>query len=74
MSLEQKIMSRSAVVGIMGCGYVGLPLALEFAKKNFRVLAFDLDIERIAQINRGISYIPDVPTAELAACVQNGRL
>ena len=74
MSLEQKITSRLAVVGIMGCGYVGLPLALEFAKKKFRVLAFDLDHERISQINRGISYIPDVPTAELAACVQAGML
>ncbi len=74
MSLEKKITSREAIVGIMGCGYVGLPLALEFAKKNFRVLAFDLDQERIAQINRGISYIPDVPTAELAACVQAGKL
>ena len=74
MSLEQKITSRLAVVGIMGCGYVGLPLALEFAKKKFRVLAFDLDHERIAQINRGISYIPDVPTSELSACVQDGML
>jgi len=74
MSLEQKITSRTAVVGIMGCGYVGLPLALEFAKKDFRVLAFDLDTDRIAQINRGISYIPDVPTADLAACVSAGKL
>ena len=74
MSLEQKITSRLAVVGIMGCGYVGLPLALEFAKKKFRVLAFDLDHERISQINRGISYIPDVPTSELSACVQAGML
>ncbi|MHB8421648.1 MAG: nucleotide sugar dehydrogenase [Leptospirales bacterium] len=74
MSLEQKISSHHAVVGIMGCGYVGLPLALEFAKKKFRVLAFDLDHDRIAQINSGISYIPDVPTSELAECVKKGLL
>ncbi|MHB1286462.1 MAG: nucleotide sugar dehydrogenase [Leptospirales bacterium] len=74
MSLDQKIASREVVVGIMGCGYVGLPLALEFAKKNFHVLAFDLDIDRVAQINRGVSYIPDVPTHELSECVTKGLL
>ncbi len=74
MSLDQKIGSREAVVGIMGCGYVGLPLALEFAKKNFHVLAFDLDNDRIAQINSGMSYIPDVPTSELSECVRKGLL
>ena len=74
MSLEKKILSREAVVGIIGCGYVGLPLALEFAKKGFRVVAFDLDSPRVDQINRGISYIPDVPTQELSECVKNGTL
>ncbi|EQD25298.1 MAG: UDP-glucose 6-dehydrogenase, partial [Leptospirillum sp. Group IV 'UBA BS'] len=74
MSLEKKIHSREAVVGIIGCGYVGLPLAVEFAKKGFRVVAFDLDGPRVDQINRGISYIPDVPTAELAECVKKGTL
>ncbi len=74
MSLEKKIQSREAVVGIIGCGYVGLPLALEFAKKGFRVVAFDLDSPRVDQINRGISYIPDVPTPELSECVKKGTL
>ena len=74
MSLEKKIHGREAVVGIIGCGYVGLPLALEFAKKGFRVVAFDLDTPRVDQINRGISYIPDVPTPELTQCVTKGTL
>ncbi len=74
MSLEKKIHGREAVVGIIGCGYVGLPLAVEFAKKGFRVVAFDLDAPRVDQINRGISYIPDVPTTELSECVRKGTL
>jgi len=62
------------VVGIIGCGYVGLPLALEFAKKSFHVIAFDIDADRVRQINNRISYIPDVPSAELGACIENGTL
>ena len=74
MSLEKKIHAREAVVGIIGCGYVGLPLALEFAKKGFRVVAFDLDAPRVDQINNGVSYIPDVPTEELGRVVKSGHL
>lgn len=62
------------MVGIIGCGYVGLPLALEFAKKSFHVIAFDIDADRVRQINNRISYIPDVPSAELGACIENGTL
>ncbi|MHB8368063.1 MAG: nucleotide sugar dehydrogenase [Leptospirales bacterium] len=74
MDLLKKIKEKKAVVGIIGCGYVGLPLALEFAKKSFHVIAFDIDADRVRQINNRISYIPDVPSAELGACIENGTL
>ncbi len=74
MDLLKKIREKKAVVGIIGCGYVGLPLALEFAKKSFHVIAFDIDADRVRQISNRISYIPDVPSAELGACIENGTL
>lgn len=74
MNLLKKIREKKAVVGIIGCGYVGLPLALEFAKKSFHVIAFDIDADRVRQINNRISYIPDVPSSELGACIENGTL
>ncbi|MEC4683887.1 MAG: UDP-N-acetyl-D-glucosamine dehydrogenase, partial [Nitrospirota bacterium] len=54
MDLLKKIEEKKAVVGIIGCGYVGLPLALEFAKKSFKVIAFDVDTHRVGQINKKI--------------------
>ena len=74
MDLLKKIEEKKAVVGIIGCGYVGLPLALEFAKKSFKVIAFDVDTHRVGQINKKISYIPDVPSEELGFCVDLGTL
>jgi UDP-N-acetyl-D-glucosamine dehydrogenase len=58
--LLQRIEQRRAVVGIMGLGYVGLPLAVEFARTGFRVLGFDIDETRIDALNRGICHIDDV--------------
>lgn len=74
MDLLKKIEEKKAVVGIIGCGYVGLPLALEFAKKSFHVIAFDVDSHRVGQINKKISYIPDVSSEELGFCVDEGTL
>lgn len=74
MSLKDKIENRSALVGILGLGYVGLPLANEFAKAGFRVLGFDLSRGKVDSVNKGTSYIPDVPTADVAAHVKAGRL
>ena len=73
-SLVERIESRQARVGVIGLGYVGLPLAVEFARAGFDVTGFDVDAGKAAQINAGTSYIPDVPEAELAACVQAGTL
>ena len=69
-----RIRSGKARVGVIGLGYVGLPLAVEFAKHGFDVTGFDVDAGKIAQINAGKSYIPDVPEAELAAGVKAGTL
>ncbi|MHB1287243.1 MAG: nucleotide sugar dehydrogenase [Leptospirales bacterium] len=74
MDLLKKIEEKKAVVGIIGCGYVGLPLALEFAKKSFHVIAFDVDTHRVGQIMKKISYIPDVSSEELGFCVDLGTL
>jgi UDP-N-acetyl-D-glucosamine dehydrogenase len=72
--LLQKIENRSARIGVIGMGYVGLPLAVEFARAGFRVLGYDVS-ERVAQlINDGKSHIGDVPASAVAALVKNGLL
>jgi UDP-N-acetyl-D-glucosamine dehydrogenase len=71
--LKAKIDSREACIGVIGLGYVGLPLALEFAKAGFRVTGFDLDAEKVRTLSGGGSYIEDVPAAELADAVRSGR-
>jgi UDP-N-acetyl-D-glucosamine dehydrogenase len=58
--LIAKIESREAVVGVIGLGYVGLPLAREFLKKNFTVLGFDVDEEKVVKISNGESYIKHI--------------
>jgi UDP-N-acetyl-D-glucosamine dehydrogenase len=68
------IRTREARIGVIGLGYVGLPLAVEFARAGFDVTGFDVDETKIGQINAAHSYIPDVPHQELAAAVKAGRL
>src|SRR4051812_46152472 len=74
MSLKAKIDSRQARVGVIGLGYVGLPLAVEFCHAGFDVTGFDVDAGKTGEINAGRSYIGDVSTEDLAACVATGRL
>ena len=74
MDLREKIDTRTAKVGVIGLGYVGLPLAVEFAKAGFDVTGFDVDAPKVAAINAGRSYILDVSTEEVAAAVAAGRL
>src|SRR2546428_10616259 len=69
-----RIRSRKARVGVIGLGYVGLPLAVEFAHAGFDVTGFDVDTAKTSQINAGKCYIPDVGGAHLAACVRAGTL
>ncbi|HKW97180.1 MAG TPA: nucleotide sugar dehydrogenase [Bryobacteraceae bacterium] len=73
-ALEEKIRTRRAKVGIVGLGYVGLPLAVEFAKAGFDVTGIDLSDAKTARINAGDSYVGDVPSATLAPLVESGKL
>lgn len=72
--LKSKINRREAKIGIMGLGYVGLPLAVSFAKKGFRVVGIDIARKKVLSINKGRSYILDVPSRELSAVVRKKRL
>ena len=72
--LVDKIRSRNARVAVIGLGYVGLPLAVEFARAGLTTVALDVDAEKIAQIEAGNSYIADVPSGDLRAVVRAGRL
>ena len=59
-ALSNKISKKAAKIGIIGLGYVGLPLALQFAKKNFKVLGFDIDINKISLLKKNKSYIKHI--------------
>jgi UDP-N-acetyl-D-glucosamine dehydrogenase len=72
-SLAERISARTALAGIIGLGYVGLPLAAATARGGFRVLGFDIDPEKPALLNRGESYIPAVSPDELKRHVDAGR-
>jgi UDP-N-acetyl-D-glucosamine dehydrogenase len=74
MMLEAKIKDRTAQVGIVGLGYVGLPLAVEFAKAGYQVTGFDVSESKVAQINNGLSYIKDVAGDDLGPLVSEGKL
>ncbi len=71
---EKLIQTRKAAIGIVGMGYVGLPLAVEFAKGGFRVTGFEVDAQKVRDLKAGVSYIGDVPTAEVAALSKKGLL
>ncbi len=72
--LRQKIESRTARVAIIGLGYVGLPLAVVFAEAGHHVIGVDLDQRKIDQLNRGVSYIEDIPSERLRPLVTAGNL
>jgi UDP-N-acetyl-D-glucosamine dehydrogenase len=72
--LEDKIRKHTASVGIVGLGYVGLPLAVEFAKAGFSVTGIDMDETKTARVNAGDSYVRDVPGAILAPLVEAKKL
>src|SRR5262245_34832744 len=70
----KKIAEHRAAVGVIGLGYVGLPLAAEFSRGGLKVIGFDLDQSRVDSINAGRSYIPDVSTETIATLVEQGKL
>jgi UDP-N-acetyl-D-glucosamine dehydrogenase len=67
MTLKEKISERQALIGIIGLGYVGLPLVLRFGEVGFRILGFDSDAKKVDMLNRGESYIKHIPGAGIAA-------
>src|SRR5580692_6408115 len=72
--LAEKIRSRTARVGVVGLGYVGLPLAVEYAEAGYHVTGIDLSEGKVARINAGDSYIGDVPSSAVEPLVGNGKL
>lgn len=77
MTIQQQLLdrlnSRTAKVGIVGLGYVGLPLAVEFAEAGFTVIGLDIDSRKVDALNKGESYIMDIPTERLKPLVDSGR-
>ncbi|MBL8208591.1 MAG: nucleotide sugar dehydrogenase [Blastocatellia bacterium] len=72
--LLEKIADRGARIGVIGMGYVGLPLAVEFAHSGFRATGFEVDVKKAESINQGISYIIDVPSEQVAELVKAEKL
>jgi len=73
-TLYGKIQEKKAIVGVMGLGYVGLPLAVEKARAGYKVIGFDIQQKRVNLINKGINYIGDVNDAELKKFVNEGLI
>ncbi len=72
--LKSKIADHRAHAGVLGLGYVGLPLAVELAKVGFQVTGIDVSQEKVDALNRGESYVLDVPSSELKPLVESGKL
>jgi UDP-N-acetyl-D-glucosamine dehydrogenase len=73
-ALRRRFAGRTATVGILGLGYVGLPLALTFIEKGFTALGFDVDAAKVSALSRGESYIKHMDGGRLKAAVSTGRL
>jgi len=71
--LKDKITEKKFLLGIIGLGYVGLPLSLTFLRKDISVLGFDLDVKKIDKLNAGVSYIKHIPSDRVASFVQQGK-
>lgn len=72
--LENKLKNKSAILGVIGLGYVGLPLAVEKAKAGYKTIGFDVQSQKVAQVNKGENYIGDVVNEDLASIVSEGLL
>jgi UDP-N-acetyl-D-glucosamine dehydrogenase len=73
-NLSRRIETRRAHIAVIGLGYVGLPLAVEFAQAGFRVTGIDLNASRVGELKKGRSYIQDVATADVRTLVRSGQL
>ncbi|OGW78211.1 MAG: UDP-N-acetyl-D-glucosamine dehydrogenase [Omnitrophica bacterium RIFCSPHIGHO2_02_FULL_46_20] len=73
-SLKNKILSKKAKIGVIGLGYVGLPLAMAFAKKGFKVWGIDLDKDRVTRLKKGQSYILDLKPSDIVNMQKDGSI
>lgn len=73
-NLLKKITNREVVAGVIGLGYVGLPLAVKMAKAGFKTIGFDIKKEKADSVNQGRNYIGDVADSDLKTLVENGML
>jgi UDP-N-acetyl-D-glucosamine dehydrogenase len=69
----QKIRQKKALVGIIGMGYVGLPLVLRFCEEDFRVLGFDIDPKKVATLRAGKSYLKSIPSSRISQFIRSGQ-
>ena len=74
MALIDEIRNRKVRTCIMGLGYVGLPLALEFVEAGYHVVGLDTDTSRVESLREGVSYVTDIPDAQIAEALSTGRL
>ncbi|MEG2199382.1 MAG: NAD(P)-binding domain-containing protein, partial [Anaerovorax sp.] len=74
MAFLEKIEKRTVRIGVIGLGYVGLPLAVEKAKAGFKVLGFDIQSQKVDMVNRGENYIGDIVPQDLKDLVDSGHL
>ncbi len=70
--LINKLSNKTAVIGIVGLGYVGIPLALRYAEAGYKVIGFDIDPEKAVKISAGKTYIKHIPDEAIKAATDNG--
>jgi UDP-N-acetyl-D-glucosamine dehydrogenase len=70
----KKIKNKSAVIGVVGLGYVGIPLALRFIEEGFKVVGIEIDSAKVSDLNRGLSYIEHIPSEKIKSAVDTGFL
>lgn len=73
-TIKEKLLNKTATLGVIGLGYVGLPLAVEKAKAGYRTIGFDIQESKVVMVNSGINYIGDVVNEDLEQIVQSGYL
>ncbi|MBL7960074.1 nucleotide sugar dehydrogenase, partial [bacterium] len=74
MSLENKIKEKKATIGVIGLGYVGLPLAVEFAANGYSTFGIDVDEQKVKNVNNGHNYIEDIPNDRFEKCWKAGKI
>src|SRR5438874_12508564 len=72
--LLSAIKSRNAAIGVIGLGYVGLPLALRYVEAGFRVIGFDIDFAKVEALNGGTSFIKHIPDEDVQQALRTGKL